>query len=834
MSDAWSVVLQRHLSSLPKEQQTSLKDTANAEACLDVVRRARSRRKGYDRLLFALQDLIDPIKRFEGVVDVIVQVNCGIASPVWGPLRLALTLASERLATLQNITTLLERLVEPLSRVRNYEVMFRSNAAVHRSICNLYTHLIGFFAAIIRYHGHSSFRNVLSSFDKEFRDASESIRHCWTEIDIAANAANIEEAQLAREAESTRRAVQIRSDVLRWLSPSNVQDDLHEQSSARMADSCEWILTSPAYEKFTRQQESTVLTVLGLPGEGKTFLATFVVESLLQDPDAHVLYFFCKAGDPEKRAALQVLRTLLAQLVRSDILLSEVIEEIYQNDGQVIAQSFLDVEQALGLAFRNTQSPKTYIVIDGLDECHENLKLVRVLLDIVGSTRSSGRNVHLMLSTRDQVEIRDALQGHTDILRLDATRRATDIDAYVQKRVSNMRVLTSTEMREAVVREVYDAAQGLWLYARLILDEIQSLPNVTMIRHQLQNIPRGLQQLYTQILTTLVSRLDEWQLQVAQQIFLWVDMNEFMLIGGQYSIKLSVLETALQHISMGEPVHDPISLVRKLGCHMVDVIEGDDFPPCIDFIHYTAHQYITWARKLPVDQIPRTLKPRRLRELYGAATAAWYLSDHPQTKQDCEKMKSSRGMMDSGMQYFEMAYALWAVLKLPQLPNDLDEEELAQVETHCNQLIRFLSTEQCLTWIEMAVEINYGSGYPHLLANVAQALAANKGPVSHTCPSFEAFRRVRQTFLTDYAYVILRTAPQGCLWLDRDHPVRRAESAPAGFDDRIVARRILEIGSQHAKAFSISSTDDRHGVRTVAESLPRWPRPGALPFADYW
>ena len=48
--------------------------------------------------------------------------------------------------------------------------------------------------------------NVLSSFDKEFREASESIRHCWTEVDIAANAANIEEAQLARAAETSRRA----------------------------------------------------------------------------------------------------------------------------------------------------------------------------------------------------------------------------------------------------------------------------------------------------------------------------------------------------------------------------------------------------------------------------------------------------------------------------------------------------------------------------------------------------------------------------------------------------------------------------------------------------
>ena len=158
MTDAWTVVLQQHLDSLSPLQQQTLKATTNAAACLDIIRLARGRRKGYDRVLQTLQGLIDPIKRFEGVIDVVVQVNSGIVTPIWGPLRLVLGLASERLATLQNITALLERLVEPLFRFQNYEALFRSNAAVHRSICNLYTYLIGFCAAIIRYHNQSSLR----------------------------------------------------------------------------------------------------------------------------------------------------------------------------------------------------------------------------------------------------------------------------------------------------------------------------------------------------------------------------------------------------------------------------------------------------------------------------------------------------------------------------------------------------------------------------------------------------------------------------------------------------------------------------------------------------
>lgn len=47
--------------------------------------------------------------------------------------------------------------------------------------------------------------NVFSSFDKDVLEISDSIRHHWTEIDIVANAANIEEAKNAREAEKVQR-----------------------------------------------------------------------------------------------------------------------------------------------------------------------------------------------------------------------------------------------------------------------------------------------------------------------------------------------------------------------------------------------------------------------------------------------------------------------------------------------------------------------------------------------------------------------------------------------------------------------------------------------------
>ena len=616
-------------------------------------------------------------------------------------------------------------------------------------------------------------------------------------------------------------AAQIRTDVLRWLCPSNVQDDLREQSLTRMAGSCEWVLENPKYKAFTRSGEPTVLKILGRPGEGKTFLATFVVETLLRADNIQVLYFFCKAGDPEKRSALQVLRTLLAQLLRSDIVLSEVIEEIYYNNGHAVAQSLVDVGAALGLALRATRSPDVYIVIDGLDECRNYVDLVRILLEFTSNAAATKKVLHLMFCTRDHADIYDELENYGDFLRLDATYRSASIRAYALERVSHLRVLSSVRLQQSAADEVCNAAQGLWLYARLILDEIEHLPNITMIQRQLQNIPRGLQQLYTQILTTLASTIDDWQLEVARQIFLWVDIQEFCLIVEDDSLSLGILEKALQYVSMGEPVHEPIALIRKLGSHMVDVFEADDNPAAVDFVHHTARQYVEWSSTAPSNQVPLILKPRRLRELYCGATAAWYLSQHPQAKSDCHKLRQMGGR-PADVQYFEMAYALWGAFTFAELPTHFDDEESIQITKLCRQLIHFLSSDECLTWIEMAVLINYSGGHPNLLDNVEEALARSSEPPASNHSSFAAFQQARRVFFADYAYVICCTGPNQCL--SDQFGKQRAHNVPAGFSDRPLAHKLLQIGHRYSKLYEKAWL-----LRTLAAASVQ---PGALPIRE--
>lgn len=220
-SDAWQRAVHQHLSQLPDAQKAASKVPANAGMCLDMIIQAQGRKRGFIRLMELIRPLIEPLKHFEGAIDVIMQTHGGIASPIWGPLRMVITMASDHFKTLESLAMILYRVVGSLERFTNYDILFKTNPAVQKAIGALYSDLIDFCTRVVRFHSRSSLRAMVTSFDKDFRDVSEHINFQSAEIDWVANAANIEESQKARQLEEETRLGK-EACVLSSLSASDI------------------------------------------------------------------------------------------------------------------------------------------------------------------------------------------------------------------------------------------------------------------------------------------------------------------------------------------------------------------------------------------------------------------------------------------------------------------------------------------------------------------------------------------------------------------------------------------------------------------------------------
>src|SRR6266516_4773016 len=147
--DSWSLGVERFIVTLPAEHRAIFKAPANADDCMRLIEKAQLRNRKFDRLARILQPLVEPLRRFESSIDILVQTNSTFASPVWGPLKAVLAIISDRLSTLQNLAILLERLVDPLKRFQNYELLFQESRQLRTAIGTLYCDLIELCTKIV-------------------------------------------------------------------------------------------------------------------------------------------------------------------------------------------------------------------------------------------------------------------------------------------------------------------------------------------------------------------------------------------------------------------------------------------------------------------------------------------------------------------------------------------------------------------------------------------------------------------------------------------------------------------------------------------------------------
>ena len=142
-----------------------------------------------------------------------------------------------------------------------------------------------------------------------------------------------------------------------------------------------------------------------------------------------------------------------------------------------------------------------------------------------------------------------------------------------------------------------------------------------------------------------------------------------------------------------------------------------------------------------------------------------------------------------------MACGLWGCLKQKSLRHDLAPEEIHEAEEMCNVLAWFLTTDNCMEFVEASIILHFSQRSTVLFDNTEEALnnARSEG-YQGTVTAFSKFREGRQTFLADLAYILVS------VWPKKDLPEYWTLSygvRPEGFDDRSLAKRLLRLAESY-------------------------------------
>lgn len=202
-----------------------------------------------------------------------------------------------------------------------------------------------------------------------------------------------------------------------------------------------WYLESTQYQswKAATAGSASFTWLHGSAGAGKTILSAGIIHDLRQfcdaDPARSLAIFFFDFQDAEKQKAINMIKSLLVQLLPKCARIPQEILSIYASCGNGQRQAS---EQQLSEALRHAVAslPECLLVLDALDECAGWEELFDVL---EGIHNWGATNLRVLLTSRMETEIRDDLEDlvpSNSRICLETRLVDEDIKTYVHERLA--------------------------------------------------------------------------------------------------------------------------------------------------------------------------------------------------------------------------------------------------------------------------------------------------------------------------------------------------------------------------------------------------------------
>ncbi|KAK6843411.1 hypothetical protein PG987_004271, partial [Apiospora arundinis] len=211
--------------------------------------------------------------------------------------------------------------------------------------------------------------------------------------------------------------------IRRWLSPLDPSTNLNKAREQHCRGTGQWFLDSDQYFKW-KTDRHPFLWLNGIPGCGKTIFSSSVVADLEQSTASEsLIYFYFGFNNIEKQSLEKAVRSLIAQLYykRKDT----------RADVDTLYRSYM--LQRVG---------EVWLILDALDECHlQDDSFANGLLLWIKRIRESGVNVHMLVTSRPEYDIKAAIEGWAcddEIIPLQSSLVEADIEAYIKVRINQV------------------------------------------------------------------------------------------------------------------------------------------------------------------------------------------------------------------------------------------------------------------------------------------------------------------------------------------------------------------------------------------------------------
>ena len=286
----------------------------------------------------------------------------------------------------------------------------------------------------------------------------------------------------------------LRTETLNWISPSQVAQVHQSISDRAQKGSGAWFLESDSFVNW-RDSESEGLFCYGIPGAGKTVMASVITNHLRRDraedttKAVGVVVHYIRHNDPDK-SMNSILGSFIRQLAQELQNIPSPLVDLYQryadkgttptaSEVQSVFHSVVDEFEEL------------YVVVDGLDECDEQLRW-----DLVDELTPLKPKLRLLITARN---IETIVQELAELDQFEIKANASDIELFIDHQLQKNRYLRSMVMKSPRLRQdikaaIVKTADHMFLLARLHFESLASAAGLSIkqVRQKLESLPTSL------------------------------------------------------------------------------------------------------------------------------------------------------------------------------------------------------------------------------------------------------------------------------------------------------------------------------------------------------
>ncbi|KAJ7453166.1 hypothetical protein FB451DRAFT_1565719 [Mycena latifolia] len=426
-----------------------------------------------------------------------------------------------------------------------------------------------------------------------------------------------------------------RDKIIDWFSPLNFFLRQADISSIRQPGTGEWLLQDELFKKWT-SDTITAMWWRGMPGAGKTVLASMVVDHLrttLESRSIGIAVMYLSHQETEVQSLSNLLAGLWRQLVVGKPI-APYLSQLYQkHHEQRTRPSIGEVDTLLWSII--SEFSKVFIVVDAVDEYPEQHR--HILLRHLSSL-TEGSTVKLMLTSRPHLNIKQVI-GNLETLEIFATeddiRRHVDAEILKSSHLSK-HIENRPDLREEIHEVIVRRSDGMFLLTKLHIDSLTTKHTIKAVRDALDDMPGDLDSSYDEVVGR-INRQSADDRKLAWRTLSWVTNAKRPLRPSELREALAVEQrtTKLDRDNLLD-----IDTVLSVCAGLVVINEADRR---LRLIHYTMQSYL--------DRVQGTAFPHAATEITLACITYLSFDTLSQNVHDPMNLFHQHSFLDYAVEY---------------------------------------------------------------------------------------------------------------------------------------------------------------------------------------